>query len=272
MVFIFPLIGIVFSIIDVLLGVPYSADPFLAGVIYAVEYTLIAAFIYVAFLIACALMVDLEKPNEKFSNFYNNVIILTLRIALSACNVKVTVEGEEKIPKGRFVLVQNHMAMFDPITSVAYLGKYKIGYITKPENMKLPIINKFMHRMCCIAIDRENARNAVKSINAAAENVKNDVCSMAIYPEGTRARDGKMLPFHQGSFKIATKSGAPLVVTTVSNTNKVHNNAPFRRTHVTLRICEVIPAEEVSAMSTAELSARARKSMCDSLGIEYDGE
>ena len=121
--------------------------------------------------------------------------------------------------------------------------------------------------MCCIPIDRENPRNAVKSKNAAVENVKNDVCSMAIYPEGTRARERDMLPFHAGSFKIATKSGAPLVITTVSNTNDVHRNAPFKRTHITLRICEVVPAEEVSASSTAELCERARKVMCESLGV-----
>lgn len=272
MLIVFPIIGILFAIIDILLNPPFSAPVFPAVIIYAVEYTLIAAIIYVAFLVCIAAVVDLEKPNKKFSKFYNAVIRWTLGVALDACNVKVTFEGEEKIPEGRFVLVQNHMAMFDPIISVAYLGKYEIGYITKPENLKLPIINKFMHRMCCVPIDRENARNAVKSINAAAENVKNNVCSMAIYPEGTRARDGKMLPFHQGSFKIATKSGAPLVITTVSNTNKVHINAPFKRTHVTLRVCEVIPADEVSSMSTAELSARARKAMCESLGVEYDGE
>ena len=180
----------------------------------------------------------------------------------------VKFEGEEKIPKGRFVLIQNHLAMFDPIATIAYLGKYEIGFITKPENFRLPIINKFMHRICCIAIDRENARNAVKSINAAAENVKNDICSMAIYPEGTRARDGKMLPFHSGSFKIATKSGAPLVITTVDNTNLVHKNAPFRRTKVTLRICEVISAEEVSSSTTAELSKKAYRTMLESLGSD----
>ena len=81
-----------------------------------------------------------------------------------------------------------------------------------------------------------------------------------------------MLPFHAGSFKIATKSGAPVVVTTVSNTNKVHNNAPLRRTNVTLRVCDVISAEEVSSMTTAELAARARKAMCESLGVKYEEE
>ena len=265
MIFIFPLIGIVLSAIDFLINKPYSTNILPGVIIYAVEYTLIAAFCFVAFLIMLSLFVDLEKPNEKFDKFYNAVVSFTLRIALSACNVKVIIEGEEKIPDGRFVLVQNHKAMFGPIVTLAYLGKYEIGFITKPENFKIPVINKFMHRICCIAIDRENARNAVKSINSAAENVKNETCSMAIYPEGTRARNGKMLPLHAGSFKIATKSGAPLVITTVDNTDDVHKNASFRRTVITLRVCEVISAEEVSSLGTNELAERTKKIMLESL-------
>ena len=268
MIFIFPLIGFVFAVLTVFIRKLSGIDILFDGLFYFFDYTLLSVLIYVGFIIVLAFMVDLKKPNEKFNIFYNKVISLTLKIALSACNVKVTVDGIEKIPKGRFLLVQNHLAMFDPVTTLAYLGKYEIGFITKPENTHLPIINRFMHRICCIPIDRENPRNAVKSINAAAANIKNDVCSMAIYPEGTRARDGEMLPFHAGSFKIATKSGAPLVITTVSNTNKIHRNAPFRKTEVRLHICEVISSEEVLASSTSELSEKTRKIMCESLGIE----
>ena len=267
MLIIFPIIGVILAAIDLFVGQAYSANILLAGIIYTIEYTLIAAIVFVTFLVVLSVFVDLKKPNKKFSDFYNRVISFTLRVALDACNVKVKVVGEEKIPSGRFVLIQNHKAMFDPMVSLAYLGKHKIGFITKPENMKLPVINKFMHRICCIPIDRENARNAVTAINAAAENVKNDVCSMAIYPEGTRARDREMLPLHAGSFKIATKSGAPLVITTVSNTNEVHKNAPFKRTNITLHICDVISAEEVIASSTAELAAKAKRIMCESLGV-----
>ena len=270
MVFIFPLLGIVFSVLTLLLRRTTGSEIIFDGIFYAFDYTLLFALCFVAFLFVCSVFVDLEKPNKGFSRFYNAVIIFTLRVALSACNVKVKVEGADKIPKGRFVMVQNHLAMFDPIVSLVFLGKHEIGFITKPENFRLPIINKFMHRICCIAIDRENARNAVKSINAAAENVKNNVCSMAIYPEGTRARDGEMLPLHAGSFKIATKRGAPLVITTVDNTNLVHKNTPFRRTNITLRICEVIPPEEVASSTTAELCERTYKVMCRSLGKNPD--
>ena len=268
MLIFFPAVGIAFALLTVFRSGLSGMDILIYGLLYALGYTILAALLCVAFLVVLSLFVDIEKPNEKFNKFYNKVICWILGVALDACNVKVTVEGIEKMPEGRFVLIQNHKAMFDPLVTLVYLGKYELGFITKPENMHLPIINKFMHRICCIPIDRENPRNAVKSINAASENVKNDVCSMAIYPEGTRARDGEMLPFHAGSFKIATKSGAPLVITTVTNTNHVHKNAPLKRTHVTLRVCEVIPAEEVAVSSTAELAARARKIMCESLGVE----
>ena len=267
MVFIFPILGIIFSALTVLLRKTTGSEAVFDGIFYAFDYTLLFALLFVSFLVVLSLLVDTKKPSEKFDKFYNAVIAFTLKVALSACNIKVKVEGEEKIPEGRFVLIQNHKAMFDPIVTLAYLWKHEIGFITKPENFHLPVINKFMHKLCCIAIDRESARNAVKSINSAAEYVKNNVCSMAIYPEGTRARDREMLPFHSGSFKIATKSGAPLVITTVDNTNLVHKNAPFKRTEITLRICEVISAEEVLASSTAELSEKARKIMCESLGV-----
>lgn len=270
MLIIFPIIGIVLAALTVVLRGISGTDIILDGFFYAFDYTILAVLCYVGFLVALALRVDTNKPNEKFDKFYNKVVYKTLGLVMEACNIKIKIEGEEKIPEGRFVLIQNHKAMFDPLVSLAALGKYEIGFITKPENTHLPVINKFMHRICCIPIDRENPRNAVKAINAASENIKNNVCSMAIYPEGTRARDGEMLPFHAGSFKIATKSGAPLVITTVDNTNCVHKNAPWKRTHITLKICEVIPAEEVANSSTAELSEKARSIMCHALGVSSE--
>ena len=270
MIFLFPILGIILSALTVILNGTTGSEALFDGIVYSLEYTIILILALAVLIVTVSLFVDLKKPNIKFSKFYNAFAGFILKIALSACNVKVKVEGEEKIPKGRFLLIQNHKAMFDPVVSIAYLWKYEIGYVTKPENFNLPIINKFMHRVCCISIDRENARNAVKTINAAAENIQNDVCSMGIYPEGTRARDCEMLPFHAGSFKIATKSGAPIVVTTVDNTNLVHRNAPFKRTDITLRICGVISAEEVASLSTNELSAKARKLMCDSLGVDCE--
>ena len=70
-----------------------------------------------------------------------------------------------------------------------------------------------------------------------------------------------MLPFHAGSFKIAQRAGVPLVIACLSGTERIHRNFPWRPTAVTLTILEVLPAEQVKAMSTQELSAHSCERM-----------
>ncbi len=271
MAVVFPIIGIVLGVLTCFIKGTTAAEWLVDGIGYSLAFTFFAVIGWLVFIAVCSLFVDTKTPQNKFDKFYNNVASLTLKFVLGFCNVKVKVEGEELLPKNeRFVLIQNHRGMFDPIVSLAYFGKYEIGFVTKPENTHLPVINKFMHKICCIPIDRENPRNAVKSINAACELIKNDVCSIGIYPEGTRSKGEHMLPFHGGSFKIATKSGAPLVITTVSNTEKVSKNAPFKRTEVTLKVCKVIPGSETANSATADLAELSRKIMCEELGIAED--
>ncbi len=269
MLLIFPFIGLLLAALTCFIKGDTGSEIILSGFTYLVFYTVAAVMLYVLFIVVLSLLVKKNEENKVFNKLYNNAAILTLRFALEACNVKVKVEGEELIPKNsRFVLIQNHRSMFDPMVTVAFFGKYELGFITKPENTHLPVIGPFMHKICCIAIDRENPRNAVKSINAAANNIENDVCSMAIYPEGTRSKGEEMLSFKNGSLKIATKAKAPLVITTVTNTEKVHSNAPFKRTEVTLKVCDVIPAEEVASSTTADLAEQAQKLMYEALGLE----
>jgi len=160
--------------------------------------------------------------------------------------------------------------MFDPLISLCVFNKYQLGFITKPENMKIPVIGKFAHRICCLPIDRENPRNAVKTINAAADYLKNDVCSIGLYPEGKRNRGGEdILPFRNGSLKIATKAGVPVVVTAITETEKIKSNTPFKRTRVKLKVCGIIPGETVRSSTTAEISETARKLLCDGLGVPF---
>ena len=80
------------------------------------------------------------------------------------------------------------------------------------------------------------------------------MCSIGIYPEGTRSHDGELLPFHAGSFKIAQKADAPLAVACIRGTENITKNVLRRVTDVYLDILELIPAEKVKAMSTSELA------------------
>lgn len=96
----------------------------------------------------------------------------------------------EKLPKNeRFLLVCNHRSKFDPILTWYVLRDYNLAFISKPENFR---------RCCFMAIDRENPRNALKTIHQAAELIKQNEVSVAVYPEGTRSKTCELLPFHNG--------------------------------------------------------------------------
>ena len=138
--------------------------------------------------------------------------------------------------------------------------------ITKPENLRIPIAGTMIYRANFLPINREDPREAMRTVQAAAKLLENDVVSVGVYPEGTRNRtpEAGLLPFHNGVFKIAQKAKAPLVVATVQGAETIRKNLPWRHTDVTLHICEVIPTEELGG-STAALSERVQRIMEEDL-------
>lgn len=81
---------------------------------------------------------------------------------------------------------------------------------------------------------------------------------MGIYPEGTRSKDCKLFPFHNGVFKVAQKADADIVVLSISGTEKIHKNYPLRSFHIYLDVLDVIPAETVKASKTNALGQRIK--------------
>ena len=143
------------------------------------------------------------------------------RVILFICGTKVTVLGEENVPKDKAVLyVGNHRSYFDILITYARCPGLT-GYIAKKDLEKVPLLCTWMRRLHCLFIDRENVKEALKTILAGIENVKNGI-SMCIFPEGTRNKntDG-MLPFKEGSFKIAEKSGCPIIPMAITNSAEV---------------------------------------------------
>ena len=204
---------------------------------------------------------DREKPLEKQLPM---AFTGTRKIAGLLCaygGLRPVVIGEEKLPGEPFLLVCNHRSMFDPLMGMVALEKHNISYVSKPSNMQIPLIGDIAYAAGFLPIDRENDRKALKTILAAADYLKRGVCSMAIYPEGTRSRTGELLPFHAGSFKIAQRASAPLVVAVVRGSDRVKRRLFLRPTKVELEILEVLPPEQVKAMSTHDLAEHSRELM-----------
>ena len=150
-----------------------------------------------------------------------NIVRRAFSVILKTAGVKVTVKGAEHIPADTPALyVGNHRSYFDIIITYARCPRLT-GYIAKKDMEKVPLLRTWMRRLHCLFIDRENVKEALKTILAGIDNVKNGI-SMCIFPEGTRNKtDDLMLPFKEGSFKIAEKSGCPIIPMAITNSADV---------------------------------------------------
>lgn len=175
------------------------------------------------------------------------IIKWVFKVALFLSGTKLTVIGEENVPKDQAVMyVGNHHSIFDVI--VAYTRVPGLtGFVSKIENAKVPVLHKWMCHLNCLFLDRKDLKAGAKMIIDAVHKIKSGI-SIFIFPEGTRSRDEDVtLPFHEGSFKIATKSGCPIVPVVLTNTNRIfEDHFPWiKKTHVTIEYCEPIILSEM---------------------------
>ena len=226
-----------------------------------------AAVVFLNLWISCAL-VDTEKPQEKDSPYYRRLTYFMIEVARWLLRMRVHTEGLEKTPKdGRFLLVCNHINDMDPLLLLNQFPKSQLAFISKRENDQKPFIGELMHKTMCQLINRENDREALKTIINCIRLIKEDEVSIAVFPEGYTSMDGLLHPFRSGVFKIAQKANVPVVVCTVRNTNQVFRNAKkLKPTDVYLHLLAVIPPEEFANITAVELGNRVRAMMAADLG------
>ena len=203
-----------------------------------------------------------KREPKREHPFLRAVAIRVVEESMLFGRIRVRVEGLEKLdPDGQYLFVSNHTSNFDPMLGMVYLARFRPIYVTKPSNMKIPLGGPFMHVMRYQGIDRENPRNALKTLNRCIELARDPKVrySVGIYPEGTRSRTGVLLPFHEGVFMVARNAPLPVAVLSCEGLRPLTKNFPRKRTDVTIRVCEVIPAEEAAALHTRELSDRVRR-------------
>ena len=238
---------------DGYLPVIYTA----AGILAAI----VALFVlYVLLLLICTVAVNPKKEYNSFNRFYHIVLKSVVYLLIKLSRIKVHLTGFEKVPKDQKVLfVSNHRSNFDPIVMWYIFNDWKLGLVSKASNFGIPIVGRMVRRICFLSIDRENPRNAIVTINKAAEFIRTGTASMGIYPEGTRSKECVLLPFHNGVFKIAQKAQCPIVVLSTVGTEKVHKQFPFHRSHIYLDVLDVIPADVVKASKTDVIGSNVRQ-------------
>lgn len=228
----------------------------------------IAIFIVIwLFFISVSIFINPNKQYEKPSKVFNRIFIWWYSYICSLGRVKIHTKGLEKLPKNqKYLVVGNHRSNYDNMIQAYKLDPEQIAYISKPENFKIPLARRYMTRAMYLAIDRDDVRNALKTIMRSIDLIKRNIISIGVFPEGKRSKSGVLLEFKPGCLKIAEKAECPIVVCCLEGTEKIHKNFPFKKTDVYLEILKVIQPDEFKGVSTVDISDQIRNLLLERLG------
>lgn len=163
----------------------------------------------------------------------NAIVYYAFRWELFQTQADIEVKGVENIPDEPVLFVSNHRSYYDVLVLHTTSGK-RPGFVAKKEMESFPLLNWWMKNICCLFLDRKDLRSGVQMMKDGAELIKGGH-SMVICPEGTRNQGKEMLPFKEGSVKMAEKAGCPVVPVTLIDTDQLLEARPgfdIRKGHV----------------------------------------
>lgn len=146
----------------------------------------------------------------------NIIAVIWSKLCCTIAPLKIIIKGKENYDRNTaYVVVSNHQSMADIPAIHGYLG-LNIKWVMKKELGKIPIFGAACHHLGCIYVDRKNHDAAMKSIRKAQKGLS-ETASVLFFAEGTRSRDGKVMPFKKGAFKFACATTLPILPITIKN-------------------------------------------------------
>ena len=202
---------------------------------------IIAGTFLVLYLLLSYLVFPIEwiigKINKKAKDYSSlRIVQWGFRVILWLAGAKVTTIGKENIPDEAALLVGNHRSFFDIL--ILYVQCERLtGFVAKDSMNKIPSLRVWMRHLYCLFLKRDDMKQGMQVILQAIAYVKQGI-SICIFPEGTRNKGEELslLPFKEGSFKIATKTGCPIIPVSINNSAEIFENhmPKLRKTHVIL--------------------------------------
>lgn len=202
----------------------------------------------------------------KNENFIYSPVRLFIRAGLAMVGVRVEVTGIERLDSNQtYIFTPNHQSLIEVPLFVAYLGRNP-AYLGKKEVFKYPVFGYGIRLIGVVPVDRSNSPAAVESAKKATENLRRGK-SYVVYPEGTRSRDGRVLPFKKGAFMMAIDAGVPVVPVTVSGATRIMPKAQIKVFPSTVRVTvhEPISTTGYSKENVSELMEKTRAKIFSAL-------
>lgn len=199
-------------------------------------------------------------------NLMNLSIVLNIRLLAGA---RYKVYREHPIPKDRpVIIVSNHQSMYDIPMMMWELRDRDLGFIAKKELGKgIPSISYALRELGSALIDRSDPRQAIEAISALGHRKEETKEIAVIFPEGTRARDGKVKSFKLTGFKALLESMPSAVIVPVVVTGNwellQYNFKPVPAgVSITMQYLPYIePAGQPAAALLKEIEGRIRESL-----------
>ncbi|MDD6794432.1 MAG: lysophospholipid acyltransferase family protein [Clostridiaceae bacterium] len=181
---------------------------------------------------------------------------------IKAVGMDIHVEGLENIPKETCIFMGNHQSILD-IPVLRHVINREVDLVAKQELLKIPVIGYWIKNLNCVAIDRSNAREGIKAINKVVDYVKEGY-TYAVFPEGTRSKDGKVHEFKKGTFKIATKSKAPIVPFAIKGTSACfEDNRAFKKGKVYITFGKAVRTNDLTREEEKSLPQDVQKQVIE---------
>lgn len=229
------------------------------------RFLMVATFV-ILFLICSIPLLIAEWIIGKFNMDLKNrsslaIVNWAFRCCLFLAGTRVTVLGEENVPKDQAVLyVANHRSYFDILLTYVRVPR-PTGYVAKSGMLKVPLLSNWMKNLHCLFLDRENIKEGLKTILSGANEIKSGI-SVCIFPEGTRNSDpDHLLPFHAGSFKMAEKSSCPVIPIALNNSSAIwEEHLPrIKKAHVVIEYGKPILPDSLSREERRQIPRLAEK-------------
>lgn len=188
------------------------------------------------------------------------------RTFLALAGVHVRVEGGEHVkPERPYVIIYNHASFLDALVMYGFLGENPISVFKKELLYQLPFFSIAGALYGNLPIDRSSREQAVAQLHRGARAARVYNRSIALAPEGTRSKDGELLPFKKGAFHLALELRCPVLMLVFDQACTLYPpsalfTAPGR---ITMRVLP--PLEPREGETADELLARCHSTMSDAL-------